>query len=139
MTTQTITLDQIRELAAENGYEIVEANDDNHVLRIRDLDSGMVLTSVLEESVLFNTVQLERVDRSRLGPELQWTMLDGRNGISTSNFQLYEGPSGVAITLNNFAKLQEMGPDDRDDILSCWEFLVVDAWAARDLLRGLLD
>ena len=139
MTNETISLDQIRELVAESGYEIVESDDENRVLRTRDLDSGMILTTVLQESVLFNTVQLVNVERSTLSTEVLWTLLDGTNGISTSSFQLYEGPKGVAITLNNFAKLQAMGADDKDDILSCLEFLVVDAWAARDLLGGLLD
>ena len=54
------------------------------------------------------------------------TMLAADNGISTSSFQLYDAGGGnVTITLNNFCKLQDLGPDDEDDILSaacifCW-------------------
>jgi hypothetical protein len=47
------------------------------------------------------------------------------NGISTSYFQLSTtGDGNVTVTLNNFCKLQEMGPDDEDDILSCVTFLL---------------
>ncbi len=138
MASETITLDQVREIVAARGYEIVDADDANNVLQVRDLDSGLLLTSVLEKNVLFNTIQLTRVPAERLSLELLRRMLDAENGISTSSFQLYETADGVGITLNNFAKLQAMGEDDVDDILSCLQFLVVDAWAARDLLKGLL-
>jgi hypothetical protein len=40
----------------------------------------------------------------------------------------------VAVTLNNFCKLQEMGPDDEDDILSCVSFLLADVLHAKELL-----
>ena len=45
------------------------------------------------------------------------------------------GNGKTAITLNNFAKLQSLGEDDRDDILSCISFLVGDVCEARDLLE----
>ena len=65
-------------------------------------------------------------------------MLAADNGISTSHFQLYDAGDGkVAITLNNFCKLQDMGPEDEDDILSCVHFLLVDVMSARRLLSGL--
>jgi hypothetical protein len=41
------------------------------------------------------------------------------------------------VTLNNFCKLQDMGTDDQDDILSCVHFLLVDVMSARRLLSGL--
>ena len=40
-----------------------------------------------------------------------------------------------AVTLNNFCKLQDMGADDEDDILSCVHFLMVDVMSARRLVR----
>jgi hypothetical protein len=43
----------------------------------------------------------------------------------------------VAVTLNNFCKLREMGPDEEDDILSCVHFLLQDVMSARRLLSGL--
>jgi len=62
-------------------------------------------------------------------------MLASDNGISTSRFQLYTGADGnVTITLNNFCKLQELGPDDEDDILSCVDFLMADVVHARELI-----
>ncbi|MEI9973910.1 MAG: hypothetical protein WDO73_18780 [Ignavibacteriota bacterium] len=64
-------------------------------------------------------------------------MLDATNGISTSHFQLYTRGPNTAVSLNNFCKLQEMGPDDEDDILSCVHFLLVDVMSARRLLGSL--
>jgi hypothetical protein len=65
-------------------------------------------------------------------------MLDAANGISTSAFQIYDNGGGkVTVTLNNFCKLQEMGPEDEDDILSCVHFLLVDVMTARRLVGGL--
>ena len=63
-------------------------------------------------------------------------MLSGTNGISTSSFRLFETDDGkTSITLNNFCKLQDMGSEDRDDILSLVGYLLVDIIAARDLLQ----
>jgi hypothetical protein len=64
-------------------------------------------------------------------------MLAAESGISTSYFQLYNSGDKVAVTLNNFCKLQDMGPEDEDDILSCVHFLMVDVMTARRLLAGL--
>jgi ABC-type taurine transport system substrate-binding protein len=58
--------------------------------------------------------------------------------VSTSHFQLYEaGGDQVAVSLNNFCKLQDMGPEDEDDILSCVHFLLADVMSARRLLGSL--
>src|SRR5580693_855013 len=71
----------------------------------------------------------------KLTPDLLKKMLAGENGISTSYFQLYDGPDGtVTIALNNFCKLLDLGPEDEDDILSCVHFLLADVIAARDLV-----
>ncbi len=65
-------------------------------------------------------------------------MLAANNGISTSHFQLHEADGdNVTVTLNNFCKLQDMGADDEDDILSCVHFLLVDVIAAKQLLADL--
>ncbi len=62
-------------------------------------------------------------------------MLDGSNGISTSYFQLYDAGDGqIAITLNNFCKLQDLGPEDEDDILSCVSFLMADVVLAKSVI-----
>ena len=69
----------------------------------------------------------------------EFDQLAAGNGISTSYFQLYDTGGGkVAVTLNNFCKLQDMGPEDEDDILSCVHFLLVDVMEARRLLTGLV-
>ena len=76
--------------------------------------------------------------RTVVTPEIMATMLASDNGVSTSSFQLYDAGDGkVTITLNNFCKLQDMGPEDEDDILSCVHFLLVDVMTARRVLSGL--
>ena len=85
---------------------------------------------------MFFTLPCMSVTADKLTPELLKKMLAGENGISTSYFQLYDGPDDtVTIALNNFSKLLDVGPEDEDDIFSCVHFLLVDVIAARDLLR----
>jgi hypothetical protein len=68
---------------------------------------------------------------SAITPAIMRSMLDAHNGISTSYFQLYDAGQGkTAITLNNFCKLEDLGPEDQDDILSCVHFLLVDVMVA---------
>jgi hypothetical protein len=132
-----VTTDQVQALLTEQGYEVPTPKQG--ALTIRDLESGIVMHAVLQENVLFCTVSCLVVDDSAVSPELMRKMLDADNGISTSGFQLYKRQDGrVAITLNNFCKLQAMGDDDKDDILSSLEFLLVDVCAARDLLAELV-
>jgi hypothetical protein len=64
-------------------------------------------------------------------------MLSGNNGVSTSAFRLYDSQDGrIAITLNNFCTLQNMGAEDEDDILSLAGYLMADLLEARELLQG---
>jgi hypothetical protein len=133
----TPRLDQIRSLLAEKGYEVSAAGD--NVLTVREVTSGVAIQAVLEQDILFFTLSCTVVPESPVTAEAMRRMLDAGNGISTSSFQLYRtGAGSVAVTLNNFCKLQEMGPDDQDDILSCVHFLLVDVMQARRLLSGLL-
>ena len=135
-TGKDISVDEVEAIVAEEGYEVSVESD--NVLKVRDTDSGITLRAVLEENVLFLAVSCTVVADSAISSGLMRKMLDAGNGISTSSFQLYARDGGqVAVTLNNFCKLQAMGEDDRDDILSCLEFLVVDAMAARALLSDL--
>jgi len=120
----------------EHGCE-VEAMGEN-ILKIRDLDSGITMRTVLEDNILFCTVTCMTVPSEKISPDVMKKMLDAGNGISTSGFQLYDrGDGSVVVTMNNFCKLLEMGPDDEDDILSCLEFLAMDVYAARKLLADL--
>jgi hypothetical protein len=129
-------LSQIHALLAEKGYEVTDPAPDT--LNIREPGSGITIRGVLEGEILFLSLVCTVVPRSGVTPELMAKMLDGKNGISTSAFQLYNAGSGkVAITLNNFCKLQDLGPDDEDDILSCVQFLLADVLTARGLLSGL--
>ena len=49
---------------------------------------------------------------------------------------LYETNDGrVRVTLNNFCKILDMGPEDHDDILGLAGYLLADAVEARDILQ----
>ena len=134
--TTSPNLGHIHALLAEHGYEVSEPAPDT--ITIRELDSGVSLSAVLEGDILFLTLPCVTVPRTAVTPEIMATMLAADNGISTSAFQLYEaGSDKVNISLNNFCKLQDMGPEDEDDILSCVHFLLVDVMTARNLLSGL--
>jgi hypothetical protein len=127
---------QIHSLLAERGYEVTEAAPDQ--LRIRDVDSGVSLQVVIEGDIVYFSLPCITVAKAKVTPQIMASMLDANNGISTSYFQVYDAGSGqVTVSLNNFCKLQEMGPDDEDDILSCVHFLLVDVMSARRLIGGL--
>jgi hypothetical protein len=129
-------LSQIHALLAERGYEVTEPAPDT--LSIREVGSGISVHGVLQGDILFLSLVCTVAPRGAVTPDLMSKMLAGDNGISTSGFRLYNAGDGkVAVTLNNFCKLQDLGADDEDDILSCVHFLLVDVLAARDVLSGL--
>jgi len=134
--TASPTLGQIHALLAERGYEVSELSADS--LNIRELSSGVSVHAVLQGQIVFFTLVCTVVPQKAITDEVMSTMLAGENGIHTSHFQLYpDGDGKVAVTLANFCKLQEMGSDDEDDILSCVHFLLVDVITARQLLGHL--
>ena len=134
--TTSPQLGQIHALLAENGYEVSEPASD--ALRIQEVQSGVSIQAVLQGEILYFSLTCTVVPRSAVTPELMSRMLAAENGISTSYFQLYEAGAGkVAVTLNNFCKLQDMGQEDEDDILSCVHFLLADVLSARRLLSEL--
>ena len=134
--TDTPTLTKIHALLAERGYDVSEPTPDT--LKIRELSSGVSVQAVLQGEILFFSLTCTVVPSSAITPQIMATMLEADNGIHTSHFQLYDAGEGkVAITLANFCKLQEMGPDDEDDILSCVHFLLVDVVTARHLLSEI--
>ena len=134
--TTSPNLGIIHSLLAERGYEVSEPAPDT--ITIRELDSGVSIQAVLQGEILFLTLPCTTVPRSAVTPEIMATMLASDNGVSTSSFQLYDAGNGkVTISLNNFCKLQDMGPEDEDDILSCVHFLLVDVMTARRVLSGL--
>ena len=135
-TTTSPHLGQIHALLAEQGYEVSEPAPDT--LRIQEVESGVSIQAVLEGEILFLSLTCTIVPQSKITPDIMRRMLAADNGISTSHFQLYKVNDGMeAVTLNNFCKLQEMGADDEDDILSCVHFLMVDVMSARRLLGDL--
>src|SRR5688572_8022207 len=106
--TETPALSQVEQVLAEHGYEVTEIGGD--VLSARDPETGIALQAALEGNVLYMSVLLETQPTSAFTPELMRRMLSGENGISTSSFKLYEsGEDKVAVTLNNFCTLQNMG------------------------------
>jgi len=136
--TTSSTLAQIHELLAAKRYNVTESGDS--VLRIQEVDSGITLQAVLEGEILFFSVVCATVPAARLTPAVMRKMLDADNGVSTSHFQLVDsGAGGTAITLNNFCKLQELGPDDEDDILACVSFLLADVVQAKGLIGSDLQ
>lgn len=135
-TTISPQMGQIHALLAEHGYEVSEPAPDT--LKIKEVQSGVSIQAVLQGEILFFSLTCTVVPRSTITPELMSRMLAADNGISTSHFQLYEAGAGkAAVTLNNFCKLQDMGPEDEDDILSCVHFLLADVLSARRLLAEL--
>jgi len=134
--TTTPQLGQIHALLADNGYQVTEPAPDT--LRIQEVQSGISVQAVLQGEILFFSLTCTVVPRSAITSDLMTRMLAAENGISTSHFQLYEvGGGTVTVTLNNFCKLQDMGPEDEDDILSCVHFLLADVLSARRLLGEL--
>jgi hypothetical protein len=103
------------------------------------VQSGVALQAVLQGDIMYFSLVCTVVPETAITRDIMAAMLAADNGISTSHFQIYDaGDEGkVAVTLNNFCKLQEMGPDDEDDILSCVHFLMQDVMSARRLLGGL--
>jgi hypothetical protein len=138
MTASTTYLDRIGSLLAEKGYEVSEAG--SNILKVREVTSGVAVQAVLAGDILYLSLTCTIVRPQAITPEVMRKMLAADNGISTSNFRLYDTADGkVAVTLNNFCKLQDMGPEDEDDILSCVHFLLVDVMEARRLIGGLLQ
>ena len=137
MTASTTYMDRIGSLLAEKGYEVSAAGA-NH-LKIREVTSGVAVQAVLEGDILYLSLTCTVVPSAAISAEVMRKMLVADNGISTAYFQIYDAGGGkAAVTLNNFCKLQEMGADDEDDILSCVHFLLVDVLEARRLIGGLL-
>ncbi len=127
-------LEAIIALLSKEGYAVDRAGD--QLLRVREPSSGFQLTCALERNILFNTLVCLALPVEKVDLNLTRRMLAADNGISTSSFQLIQRPDNtVMITLNNFCVLQDLGPEDEDDILSCLAFLAADSLAARELLR----
>jgi hypothetical protein len=136
--TASSTLGQIHALLAAKGYSVTESGES--VLRIQEVDSGIALQAVLSGDIVFFSLVCMTVPAALITPGIMYKMLAADNGISTSHFQLYDTGAGiVAVTLNNFCKLQELGPDDEDDILSCVNFLMADVVHAKELIGNDLQ
>ena len=139
MTTQTcLSLKQIHAVLARRQYAVQELSDS--MLSIQEVESGISLRAVLEGEILFLSLVCMVVPESAMTAQIMRKMLDGDSGISTSHFQLYDAGKGqIAITLNNFCKLQDLGPEDEDDILSCVNFLLADVVLAKSLIGADLS
>jgi len=132
-SSASVSLEQIHALLARKQYSVNEL--ENGVLSIQEPESGITVRAVLEGDILFLSLVCLVVPATALKTEVLRKMLAADNGLSTSYFQLYEtGDGNVAVTLNNFCKLQDLGPDDEDDILSCVSFLLADVLYAKELI-----
>src|SRR3974390_1096640 len=115
----------IQALLANHGYNVAETQPAHFT--IRETHSGVSLQAVLQGDVLYLSLVCTVVPPAAITSEMMWNMLAADNGISTSYFQLYRAGAGeVAVALNNFCKLEDLGPDDEDEILSCIHFLLAD-------------
>jgi hypothetical protein len=124
-TETPVVISQVEQVLAENGYEVAELGDD--VLRVRDVETGIAFRAALEETV----------PATRITPELMRRMLAADNGISTSSFKLYDAGEGrTSVALTNFCTLQNMGAEDKDDVLSLASYLMADLLEARDVIEG---
>ncbi len=127
------TIGQIHALLANKRYSVTELSDS--VLRVEEMESKISLRAVLEGDILFLSLVCLLTSPASLTSAVLRKMLAADNGISTSHFQLVDtGDGNIAVTLNNFCKLQDLGPDDEDDILSCVSFLLADVLHAKELL-----
>jgi hypothetical protein len=133
--TNGATLGSIHDLLARKRYSVTDV--DANVLRIQEVESGIALRGVLEGDILYLSLTCGVVPEASITHALMRKMLAADNGISTSHFQLHQLDGGnVAVTLNNFCKLQDLGPEDEDDVLSCVSFLLADVVFARDLIAA---
>lgn len=131
--TMSSSIGQIHALLAGKRYLVSES--DGNVLKIQELESRISMRGVLEGDILFLSLTCLVTPASSITPQVMHKMLAADNGISTSHFQLYDtGDGNVAVTLNNFCKLQDMGPEDEDDILSCVGFLLADVVHAKEMI-----
>jgi hypothetical protein len=114
----------------------VSFNAETNQFSIIEIESGITIQAQLQEGVIFFQLPCCTVNDSDLTAELCNIMLSASNGISTSSFQLTPGSEEgtTVILLSNFAKLQDFGADDEDDIISCISFLMADAIEAHRLI-----
>jgi hypothetical protein len=134
-----MALEQIHSLLAAKRYSVIETGEGS--LRIQEVESGISLQAVLESDILFLSLVCVTLPEAKITPAVMRKMLASDNGISTSHFQLTPaGDGNVAVTLNNFCKLEpEMGSEDEDDILSCVSFLLADVLHAKEILGADLQ
>ena len=126
-------LAQIHALLASKRYAVSESGESG--LRIQEVDSGITMQAVLQGEILFFSLACATVPSEKITSTVMVKMLDANNGISTSHFQISAADDGTTtVSLNNFCKLQDMGPDDEDDILSCVSFLLADVMQASNML-----
>ncbi len=131
--TTSSSVGQIHDLLARKRYSVSELGE--NVLRIQEVESGLSMRAILQGDILFLSLVCMVVPKATITKEVMQKMLAAENGISTSHFQLYDAGGGnVAVTLNNFCKLQDMGSEDEDDILSCVSFLLADVVHAKELI-----
>lgn len=132
-TETPVVISQVHQVLAENGYEVTETGGD--MLRVRHLETGIAFQAALEGNVLYMSVVLDTVPSAQITADMMRRMLAGDNGISTSSFRLYPSSDGrTAVALSNFCTLQNMGEEDKDDVLSLASYLMADLLEARDVM-----
>lgn len=131
-----IEISEIENLLAQEGA-LVELQ--GNTITSTDPDTNVKMTHILIQdedgvgAVLYNTILLKQLKKEEVSSELCLKLLSIDNGINTSNFRLIPNKQGYSLVLQNFTKLQNMGEEDVDDILSALSYLVTDVAASRKL------
>jgi CheY-like chemotaxis protein len=82
--SDNVSITQIEELLASNGYEVTEA--ESGVIRVRDLETGVSFQAALEGNVLYMTVKLTTMPAAEITAGLMRKMLASDNGFPLPAF-----------------------------------------------------
>ena len=89
LSKQEISVNEVTNLLVESGYEVTAGGEADCIF-VKEPETGLVYTCVLENNILFNTVSCIELDESVVDAEFMRLLLKSDNGISTSGFQLYQ-------------------------------------------------
>ncbi len=127
-------MEEIKQFLTLESYEIREDQEETFIVAG---DDDVEKICCLKDGVFFGSVACVSMNAIPQGKqaEVKDLLLAADNGISTSYFSLTRDSSGdEMITLSSLCTLQDMGPEDQDDIRSVLQYLSDDVKAAHKLL-----
>lgn len=131
-------MEDIKQFLTLESYEIREDQGDTFVVAGED---DVEKVCCLKDGVFFGSVACVSMDQipEDKRAEVKDLLLDAGNGISTSFFSLvHDGEPQPMITLSSLCTLQDLGPEDQDDIRSVLQYLSDDVKAAHKLLSPFM-